>query len=73
MAIQDVPFKRAVCARLPPHAESEARSFTAPLLFRLSAGASGFLNFSQSGDRPERQRGPTRLDTIPSRSLRHAC
>ena len=24
-----------------------------PILFRLTAGASGFLNFSQSGERPD--------------------
>ena len=26
---------------------------SAPILFRLTAGASGFLNFSQSGERPD--------------------
>jgi hypothetical protein len=55
MAIQDVPFKRTVSARLPAHVEKPffhrpQSSYASP----LTAGASGFVNFSQSGDRPER-------------------
>jgi hypothetical protein len=34
---------------------------------RFTAGAAGFLNFSQSFERPERQREPSRFDTMPSR------
>jgi hypothetical protein len=33
---------------------------------RFTAGASGFLNFSQSGERPDLYREPRRFDTIPS-------
>jgi hypothetical protein len=40
---------------------------------RFTAGASGFLNFSQSGDLPERLRDPSRFDTIPSRPILQAC
>ena len=32
---------------------------------RLTAGACGFLNLSQSGDLPERLRDPSRLETMP--------
>src|SRR4051812_16273481 len=40
---------------------------------RRTAGASGFLNFSQSCDRPEWLRDPSRLDTIPSKPILQAC
>src|SRR5262245_2321183 len=39
---------------------------------RFTAGASGFLNFNQSGERPLRYREPSRLDTIPSRPILQA-
>ncbi|MGA6944353.1 MAG: hypothetical protein WBZ27_20510, partial [Pseudolabrys sp.] len=34
---------------------------------RFTAGASGFLNLSQSGERPDLYRDPRRFETIPSR------
>src|SRR6478609_7218427 len=37
-----------------------------PLPSRFTAGACGFLNLSQSGDRPDRYRDPSRFDTMPS-------
>jgi hypothetical protein len=36
------------------------------LCFALHGRRRRFLNFSQSGDRPERWREPSRFDTIPS-------
>jgi hypothetical protein len=33
-----------------------------PLPSRFTAGACGFLNLSQSGDRPDRYRDPSRFD-----------
>jgi hypothetical protein len=35
---------------------------------RFTAGASWFLNFTQSGDRPDRWRDPSLLETIPSKA-----
>jgi hypothetical protein len=40
-----------------PHARSSSAS-------RFNAGACGFLNLSQSGDVPDREREPCGLDTI---------
>jgi hypothetical protein len=37
-----------------------------PPASRLTAGASGFLNFIQSGVRPDRYRDPSLFETIPS-------
>src|SRR3954463_15660038 len=40
---------------------------------RFTAGASGFLNFNQSGGRPERYVEPKRLETMPSSPILQAC
>jgi hypothetical protein len=51
MTIQDVPFERAVCARMPTHVENlifhRPQSSSSS---RRTAGAFGFLNLSQSAD-----------------------
>jgi hypothetical protein len=39
---------------------------------RFTAGASGFLNFSQSLERPDRYCDPSRFDTMPSRPILQA-
>ena len=44
-----------------------------PFRARFTAGAAGFLNFSQSGERPDRQRDPSRFETIPSNPILQAC
>ena len=45
-----------------------------PILFGLSQPAPrGFLNFTQSLDRPETQREPNRFETMPSSSIGQAC
>jgi hypothetical protein len=43
------------------------RPFQIFLRLPFPAGASGFLNLSQSGERPDRYRDPRRFKTIPSR------
>src|SRR5215471_6772115 len=40
---------------------------------RLTAGAFGFLTFTQCDERPERYSEPTRLLTIPSQPSLQAC
>src|SRR4029077_5230981 len=40
---------------------------------RAPAGAWGFLNFSQSGDRPALYRAPRRFETIPSSPILQGC
>jgi hypothetical protein len=40
---------------------------------RFTAGACGFLNLSQSGERPDRYRDPSRFETIPSSPILQAC
>ena len=40
---------------------------------RFTAGTAGFLNFSQSGERPDRYRDPSRFETIPSSPILQAC
>ena len=40
---------------------------------RFTAGASGFLNLSQSGDLPDQRRDPSRFETIPSSPILRAC
>jgi hypothetical protein len=39
-----------------------------PSGWRFIAGAAGFMNFSQSGEGPDRSRDPSRFETIPSPS-----
>jgi hypothetical protein len=40
---------------------------------RFTAGAAGFLTFSQCADRPARYGEPSRFDTMPSQPSAHAC
>jgi hypothetical protein len=40
---------------------------------RFTAGAAGFLNLSQSGERPDLYRDPRRFETIPSNPILQAC
>ena len=56
MAIEDVPFGRAVLSGVPPHVEQSPfyRCPQSSSASRFTAGAAGFLNLSQSGVRPER-------------------
>src|SRR5262249_42055618 len=56
-------FAMEAPAWIQPHSSSASR---------FTAGASGFLNFSQSFHRPERERGPSRFDTIPSSPILQA-
>ena len=39
---------------------------------RFTAGAFGFLNLSQSGDRPDLYREPSRFETVPSSPILQA-
>ena len=64
-----------VLAVIVPHVDSMRESLSVLALHglpqsssasRLTAGASGFLNFIRSGVRPDRYRDPSLFETIPS-------
>jgi hypothetical protein len=54
------PAARSGCPPYRPQSSSASR---------FTAGPAGFLNFSQSGERPDRYRDPSRFETIPQPPL----
>ena len=56
-----------VVARLAPH------QFHSSSASRVTAGAAGFLTFTQQSARPERYSEPSRFDTMPSQPSAQAC